>query len=103
MSGGYFDYDQHRISNIADTIEGILDKHQHPDEIRARDEYDEYDSPRDVLHETKSETVQAFQQALQTLRRATVYAQRIDWLLSGDDSEDCFLRRLKEDLKKLEK
>jgi hypothetical protein len=32
---------------------------------------------------------------------AEIYAQRIDWLLSGDDGEDSFRERLKEDLEKL--
>lgn len=32
---------------------------------------------------------------------AQVYAQRIDWLLSGDDGEDNFHLRLKEDLANL--
>ena len=34
------------------------------------------------------------------LRKAEVYAQRIDLLLSGDDSEERFHERLKEDLQK---
>lgn len=29
---------------------------------------------------------------------AQIYTQRIDWLVSGDDSEDSFRERLKEDL-----
>lgn len=33
---------------------------------------------------------------------ASIYAQRIDWLLSGDDSEDSFKKRLKENLDELE-
>jgi hypothetical protein len=32
---------------------------------------------------------------------AEIYAQRIDWLLSGDDGEDSFRKRLKEDLERL--
>ena len=33
---------------------------------------------------------------------AAIYAQRIDWLLSGDDGEESFKRRLKEELDELE-
>jgi hypothetical protein len=33
--------------------------------------------------------------------KAQVYMQRIDYLLSGDDGEETFLKRLKEDLSKL--
>jgi hypothetical protein len=42
-----------------------------------------------------------FKEGLDILRKAEVYAQRIDWLVSGDDGEESFLERLKEDLEKL--
>lgn len=35
------------------------------------------------------------------MRTASVYAQRIDYLLSGDDGEDNFYIRLHEDLRKI--
>ena len=38
---------------------------------------------------------------VEKLKEAYVYAQRIDWLLSGDDGEETFIERLKEDLDKL--
>lgn len=37
------------------------------------------------------------------LKRARVYAQRVDWLLSGDDNEESFHERLKEELEELDK
>jgi len=40
---------------------------------------------------------------MKVLKVASVYAQRIDWLLSGDDGEESFLKRLKEELGQLEK
>ena len=36
------------------------------------------------------------------MKTAAIYAQRIDWLLSGDDGEQSFKERLKEDLDELE-
>lgn len=48
------------------------------------------------------ETIQEFRNGVEILKKASVYAQRIDWLISGDDGEDSFHKRLKEDLKKLE-
>jgi hypothetical protein len=45
--------------------------------------------------------IQKFREALKILREAEVYAQRIDWLISHDDGEETFLRRLKEDLEKI--
>ena len=35
------------------------------------------------------------------LKQAEIYAQRIDWLLSGDDGEESFHERLKEELEEL--
>ena len=47
------------------------------------------------------ETIEEFKKGLEIIRKAYVYAQRIDWLLSGDDGEESFHLRLKEDLDKL--
>ena len=48
------------------------------------------------------ETLAEFRKGVEILKRASVYAQRIDWLISCDDSEDSFHERLEEDLKGLE-
>lgn len=45
------------------------------------------------------QTLQQMKRAVKTLRKAAVYAQRIDWLLSGGDSEESFMARLISDLK----
>jgi len=47
------------------------------------------------------ETIEEFKRGLLILRQAHVYAQRIDWLVSGDDGEDSFHRRLQNDLSKI--
>lgn len=47
------------------------------------------------------ETIQEFKNGIDILKKASVYAQRIDWLISGDDGEDTFHKRLKQDLGKL--
>ena len=44
------------------------------------------------------ETIEEFKKGLSLLRKAYVYAQRIDWLLSDDDGEESFHKRLKEEL-----
>lgn len=49
------------------------------------------------------ETVEKFKEALTTLRKAEIMAQRIDWLVSGDDGEESFHRRWNEDLNNLNK
>jgi hypothetical protein len=92
MSGGHFEYKQYQIGSIADDIEQLIIDND-------SDELDDY-GYRKGCHFTK-ETVEEFKQALSVLRKAHVYAQRIDWLVSGDDGEDSFHRRLKNDLEKL--
>ena len=48
------------------------------------------------------EVVEEFKKGLKILKTAAIYAQRIDWLLSGDDGEESFKKRLKEELDELE-
>ena len=45
--------------------------------------------------------IEEFKKAMVCLKMAYVYAQRIDWLVSGDDGEDSFHRRLKNELEKV--
>ena len=93
MSGGHFDYNQYRIGQIADDIDG---------EIRNNDS-EELNEWGDRLGRGYSEaTIEAMEHAVYQLKVAQVYAQRVDWLLSGDDGEDTFHVRLAEDLQKLE-
>lgn len=53
-------------------------------------------------YDYSKKTLNEFKKAVKILRTAAVYAQRIDWLLSDDDGEETFHKRLKEDLKKLQ-
>lgn len=92
MSGGKFDYQQHRINDIAETI-------KHEIEINnVKPEYWEYYGKEWDGQVYSDKTIEEFEKGLEYLRKAYVYAQRIDWLLSGDDGEDDFHRRLKKDL-----
>ena len=80
MSGGYFDYNQYRINDIADQIERVIanNKFNFPDSVMIQ-----------------------FREALYYLNLASIYTQRIDWLLSGDDSIETFLHRLREEVEKV--
>lgn len=84
MSGGYFDYNQSRINDIADSIEKIISLEDIDDEHKHYFAYTET-------------TLREFKNAVTALRLAAIYAQRVDWLVSGDDSEKCFHERLKEE------
>ena len=86
MSGGHFDYKQYYIDDIADSIERTMGN-------QGCDEEDRY----------TEDTIQIMQDAVKILRKAAIYAQRIDWFLSGDDGEETLKERLEEDLKSLEK
>jgi len=92
MSGGHFDYKQYEISNIADEVEQLIIDND-------SEELDEWECTKGY-HYSK-ETIEEFKKALNILRQANIYVQRIDWLVSGDDGEDSFHRRLANDLAKL--
>ena len=107
MSGGRFEYNQYKIRMIADDIEQEIinsGRKKTPEEIkndyRDSDWYEKY--PEDLNHyEYPPEVIEEFKNAVIALKIAEIYAQRVDWLLSGDDGNESFLRRLKEDLNKL--
>ena len=108
MSGGAFEYSQYKIGYIADEVEQLIRKNgkektkeEMKDEgWRDPDWYEKY--PEDKFHyKYPDEVIEKFKEGLEILRKAEVYAQRIDWLISGDDGEESFLERLKEDLSKL--
>jgi hypothetical protein len=90
MSGGHFDYNQHRILDIIDNIEHVLKNKR------------KYDKEWDMIeNDYTEETFSEFEKAIEVLELAHIYAHRIDYLLSGDDGEESFHNRLSEDLKKM--
>lgn len=166
MSGGYFDYQQYHIEDIANSIEREIEEATKPkppkvwkegvtvfkkidawhsvafykcfktydeavkhlkkdkaykfvreyekDERRIAEfmegekmvevretKYQEYEDD-EYYPEYTDETIQIFKDAVKLLRKAAIYANRIDWLLSGDDGEDNLKERLKKELKELE-
>jgi len=108
MSGGAFNYDQYKIGYMVDQIDEIVVKNgveKTPEEIkdeswRDPDWYEKY--PEDKFHyQYPDEVIEKMKEGIEVLKRAQIYAHRIDWLLSGDDGEESFLRRLEEDLNEL--
>lgn len=59
------------------------------------------DGEEPYCHDWGEETLTEFRRAVAVLKQTRVYVQRIDWLLSGDDGEESFHERLKEELEKL--
>lgn len=80
MSGGHFNYDQYRIHNIIDSIEIEIESNN-------------YDFPEHII--------QKFKEGVYFLKIAEIYAQRIDWLISGDDNEDSFIKRLNDEISQI--
>jgi len=83
MSGGFFDYQEHRLDIIADDIRSFLEGHD------------------GIQTELSDATRNEFNEAIRLLRRTRVYVNRIDYLLCGDDGEDTFHERLRKDLEGL--
>ena len=100
MSGGAFEYNQHRIQCIIEDLEEEIERSGKKIEYEPginRGEWEleyHYEYPQDIIAE--------FKKGLYILKQAYIYTQRIDWLLSGNDGEDSFRKRLKEDLKEIE-
>ena len=108
MSGGAFDYNQYKIGYIIEEIEEVINdngrkktKEELKQEVwRDPNWYKKY--PEDLFHYKYSdEVIDKMKEGIEVLKRAQIYAQRIDWLLSGDDGEKSFVRRLEEDLNNL--
>jgi hypothetical protein len=92
MSGGHFEYRQYHIEVIADDVEQLIINN-------GSQELDDYGYRKH--NEYSPATIEQFKTALKVLRLAKIYTQRIDWLVSGDDGEDAFHRRLVDELSKV--
>lgn len=57
---------------------------------------------QDVL-ELSDSTVETLKEAYKQIRIAEIYATRVDRMMSGDDGEDTFHKRLKDELEAFEK
>jgi hypothetical protein len=94
MSGGKFDYVEYKLNDVADEIENILrnqGKNKPEDELC----YDDEDKCYPVYSESVNDI---FKQAVVAIKLAFIYIHRIDYYLSGDDSEESMTKRLLEDL-----
>lgn len=87
MSGGRFDYLQHRLSEIYEAIEYEISENSN--------------TSLEYPYNFSDETIEEFRKGIEYLKKAQIYSHRIDYLLSHDDGEESFHERLKEDLSKL--
>jgi hypothetical protein len=112
MSGGHFDYIQTQFEwQIIEPIESLIENNgrektkewiKEAEPWRGDDWYEQY--PNDKFHyKYPDDIIDEFKKAVYYLKIAKIYTQRIDWLVSGDDGEDSFRRRLEEELSKIKK
>ena len=86
MSGGRFDYVQYKFDDVAESIRGYRER-----EMRHSD----FPLPDDIAAK--------FEEAARTCEIAARMVQRVDWLLSGDDGEDSFRQRWKDEVESMQK
>ena len=92
ISGGHWDYAQYYINTIAEGIESLVlnNGSEHKDEWGNK-----------LFQDYPPIIIEKLSDAVRCLKAAYIYAQRVDWLVSGDDGEDTFLSRLEDDFSKL--
>jgi hypothetical protein len=91
MSGGHFDYVQYRMEDIAAEIDRLIDNNDSTE----KDSFGYNVSPN-----YPPEIIFRFVKAAHLIRRAQKMAQRIDWLVSGDDGEEAFMSRWNDEVRK---
>jgi hypothetical protein len=92
MSGGRFNYKQYELQYIADEIQQcIITNHD--------DNVDDWGTP--IGRHYNEDTIAQLRKAVQYLKLAQLYAHRVDYLLSGDDGEEAFHKRIAQELEEL--
>ncbi len=94
MSGGFFEYNQYKIYQIAEDLEHVILNNG-----KKRENKEPWED--DYHREYPPEVIAKFKEGLEYLKKAHIYAHRIDRLLCADDGEESFLERLESDLSKL--
>jgi hypothetical protein len=89
MSGGFFNHQQYQFALIADEIQQLVDTNDSEETNRWGDTVGRGYEPA---------TIAEFRMGIAYLRLAAIYTQRIDYLVSGDDGEESFHRRLQQEL-----
>lgn len=92
MSGGHFNYDQYKITQMIEEIKQLVLNNDNT-------EMDRWGDP--VGRNYPPEVIEKFVEAAHILKTAFIYANRIDYLVSCDDSEESFLRNLETELRKI--
>ena len=96
MSGGAFEYKQYHIEQLIEDMELLLKRvDKEPSDSFECDSLKRYVNDSELFKNKIKENIKY-------LKRAYIFTQRIDWFISGDDGEENFYERLKEEIEKLE-
>jgi hypothetical protein len=77
MSGGHFNYNEYRLIEMAESIDALLEQSPH--------KMNEYGDG--LQYDYNQKTLEEFRKTANMLREAYKRLKRIDYLVSGDDSE----------------
>ena len=89
MSGGHFDYQEYRITDIAETIRGEYIKYSTSGTNNCEEFPHSWEKlPDEILEEMKD--------LYQTLELAYKRIHDLDYFLSGDHGEDTYLETIRE-------
>lgn len=91
MSGGHFNYRENQIGDTASEIEKLI-------AINVCEILDRYGER--IGNSYPPEIIEKFEEAAHTLRQAAEMVMRIDYLVSGDDGQDTFLRLWQTEVRK---
>jgi len=98
MSGGHFDgWSHYRLEEISEEIKSRIKT----ENIEVTNENGEFLGTMEKS-EYSADTNHELLNAINIIQQASIYIKRIDWLLSGDDGEESFQERLREELEDLE-
>lgn len=86
MSGGHFDYNCHKISRFAEDLKHELCIN----DSEEKDRYGDY-----IGRHFGTETMKALRESWVIIEKASKFAREIEWLYSGDHSEESFLRLIR--------
>lgn len=89
MSGGHFEYRNYLLDELADEVERLI-------ALNGREE--DFDGYKWKRAEYDEDTLSKFRLTIETLRKGSKMLERVDWLASGDDGEETFKKRWREEI-----
>ncbi len=96
MSGGAFDYKQHTLQDLIDDMNTLIERlDKEPiDSFECNSLKNFVKNPDDLKNKIREN--------IGYLKRAFLFTNSLDWLISGDDGEEKFYEKLDVEMKKIE-